>query len=103
MTLALTAAVFGTTFAGEPAPAPAPAITIAEAKISQEDAIEKALADAGLSQGDANVVKNQKEFEDDLGIEKYDIEFFGPDGMKYEYDISVADGTILDKEAEFDD
>ena len=48
-------------------------------------------------------MKNQKEFDDDLGIEKYDIDFFGPDGMKYEYDIKAADGAILERSAEFDD
>ena len=62
-----------------------------------------ALQDAGFAQGDVNFVKTEREFSDDYGVEKYDIDFFGPDGLKYEYDIRVADGVILDKDAEVDD
>ena len=71
--------------------------------ITSEQALGIALQDAGFTEGEVNVVKNHSEFDDDYGVKKYDIDFFGPDGMKYEYDIKVADGVILDKDAEFDD
>ena len=68
-----------------------------------DDAAAKqiALKDAGLAESDVQMIKCQKEIDD--GVEKYDVDFFGPDGMKYEYDIRVSDGVIIDKDAEFDD
>ena len=39
----------------------------------------------------------------DDGIEKFEIEFRTPDFMEYEYDIKVSDGTILERNADFDD
>jgi len=90
--------------AGEAAPAAdAAAPAAATGAITSEQALGIALQDAGFTEGEVNVVKNHSEFDDDYGVEKYDIDFFGPDGMKYEYDIAVADGSILDKDAEFDD
>ena len=39
----------------------------------------------------------------DDGIEKFEIKFRTPDFMEYEYDIKVSDGTILERNADFDD
>ena len=86
--------------AADAAPAQAPQ---AAGEVTTDQAMALALQDAGFAQGDVNFVKTEREFSDDYGVEKYDIDFFGPDGMKYEYDIRVADGVILDKDAEFDD
>ena len=47
------------------------------------------------------MIKCEKDF--DNGVEKYDVDFFGPDGMKYEYDIRVSDGAILERNVEVDD
>ena len=84
--------------AADAAPAPQ-----AAGEVTTDQAMAIALQDAGFAQGDVNFVKTEREFSDDYGVEKYDIDFFGPDGLKYEYDIRVADGVILDKDAEVDD
>lgn len=81
-----------------PAPAQAPAPSGA---ITDADAKAIALANAGFAEGDVRMTKCEKDF--DNGIEKYEVDFFGPDGMKYEYDIRVSDGTILEKDVDYDD
>ena len=80
--------------AAQAAPAPTGAITDTDAK-------QIALSDAGFVESDVRMIKCEKDFDD--GIEKYDVDFYGPNGMKYEYDIRVSDGAIIDKDAEFDD
>ena len=60
-----------------------------------------ALKDAGFSETDVRMIKCEKDFDD--GIEIYEVEFFGPNGMKYEYDLRASDGAILEKDAEYDD
>ena len=60
-----------------------------------------ALKDAGFSEADVRMIKCEKDFDD--GIEIYEVEFFGPNGMKYEYDLRASDGAILEKDAEYDD
>lgn len=69
--------------------------------ITEEEARNIALADAGFSESEVTRLESHKDFDD--GIEQFDVSFNGPDGREYNYDISVADGRILDKEAEFDD
>jgi len=66
-------------------------------------ALAIALADAGFTEADVNIIKCAIDFDDDDGVEHYDVDFFGPDGMKYEFDIRVTDGAIIDRSAEFDD
>lgn len=65
------------------------------------DPTQIALKDAGFTKADVTMIKCEKDFDD--GVEKYDVDFYGPDGMKYEYDIRVSDGAIIDRSAEFDD
>lgn len=60
-----------------------------------------ALKDAGFSEADVSMIKYEKEFDD--GLEIYEVDFFGPNGMKYEYDLRASDGAILEKDAKFDD
>ena len=82
-------------------PAKEAAAQPAQGAIDDEAAKQIALKDAGLAETDVQMIKCQKDFDD--GVEKYDVDFYGPDGMKYEYDIRVSDGVIIDKDAEFDD
>jgi uncharacterized membrane protein YkoI len=73
----------------------------ANGEISEDEAKAIALKDAGLKEKEVKFTKCKKDLDD--GIEKFEIEFRTADFMEYEYDISAADGTILEKNAEFDD
>ena len=70
-------------------------------KISEAQAKSIALKDAGLNENEVTFTKCKKDVDD--GIEKFEIEFRTADFMEYEYDINVSDGTILEKNADFDD
>ena len=70
----------------------------AEAKAITEDAAKKtAYADAGVKESDVLRVKARLETDD--GVQKYDVEFHTA-GAEYNYDISAADGKILEKDIE---
>lgn len=70
----------------------------AEAKAITEDAAKKAAyADAGVKESDVLRVKARLETDD--GVQKYDVEF-NTAGAEYNYDISAADGKVLEKEIE---
>ena len=62
------------------------------ADIGVERAKEIALAHAGLSNDKVSFVKAQLDNED--GVKVYDIEFYSGN-VEYDYEISVADGTII--------
>lgn len=62
------------------------------ADIGVEKAKEIALAHAGLSNDKVSFVKAQLDNED--GVKVYDIEFYSGN-VEYDYEISVADGTII--------
>ena len=70
-------------------------------EITVEEAKKIALKDAGLSESSVTFVKNGKDSDD--GIIIFDIDFVDGDGMTHEYSISAADGTILEKDVDFDD
>jgi len=72
-----------------------------QGNIGDEEAKQIALKDAGYTEAEVRMKELRKDFDD--GTEVYDVSFFGPDGMEYEYDIRVADGVIIDKNVEFDD
>lgn len=71
--------------------------TSAAAEISTEDAKEIALADANVAAADATFVKANQDTNDKTAV--FDIEFY-TDTAKYEYEIKVSDGAILDKSVE---
>ena len=50
---------------------------------------------------DVTFTKCKKDTDD--GVVKYEVEFRTNDGVDYEYDIKVADGTIIDKDVDVDD
>ena len=62
------------------------------ADIGIEKAKAIALAHAGLSQDKVSFVKAELDYED--GIKVYDIEFYSGN-VEYDYEISVADGSII--------
>ena len=66
--------------------------TASSADIGVEKAKEIALAHAGLSQDKVSFVKAELDYED--GIKVYDIEFYSGN-VEYDYEISVADGSII--------
>lgn len=66
--------------------------TALSADIGIEKAKAIALAHAGLSQDKVSFVKAELDYED--GIKVYDIEFYSGN-VEYDYEISVADGSII--------
>lgn len=69
--------------------------------ITNDEAQEIALKDAGLTENDVNVTKCRIDVDD--GVEKYEVEFRTADGVEYEYEIDVLTGKILDRDVERDD
>ena len=80
--------------AAETAP---PAEQAADSAITEDQAKEIALADAGADAASAVFKKSGLEMDD--GVQQYEFEFFAND-MEYSYDIDVATGNILSREAE---
>ena len=68
-----------------------------EVKISLDAAIDIAVADAGIARADAKFTEAKLD-SDDL-VAHYDIEFIAG-ANEYDYEIAVADGSILKKEVE---
>ena len=68
-----------------------------EVKISLDAAIDIAVADAGVARADAKFTEAKLD-SDDL-VAHYDIEFIAGTN-EYDYEIAVADGSILKKEIE---
>ncbi len=70
-------------------------------EFTEEKAKEAALKDAGFAEGDVTFTKCAKDTDD--GVEKFEIEFRTKDGMEFEYDFSVNDGSMLEKNVDLDD
>ena len=67
-----------------------------EVKISLDAAIDIAVADAGIARADAKFTEAKLD-SDDL-VAHYDIEFIAGTN-EYDYEIAVADGSILKKKS----
>lgn len=67
--------------------------------VTADDALQRALADAGLQKSQISRYKSERDFDD--GRELYEIEFYY-NGMEYSYEISASDGRILSKEIDRD-
>ena len=63
------------------------------AAITEDQAREIALADAGLTAEEVTFLKTQLDRDD--GRLVYDVEFYTADYTEYDYEIDAADGTIL--------
>lgn len=77
----------------------APAAT--EAKITEDQALTKALNQANLKKSQVQVVKNYLETDD--GVLMYEIEFTGPNNMEYEVEVDANTGNILSYDSEIRD
>ena len=72
------------------------ALSIAAAEVTIEEAKMTALASAGVS-ADKVIFKQAVESVDD-GMRIYEIDFFVPGEVKYDFDIDVDTGAILDRD-----
>lgn len=71
-----------------------------EAVISEEEALNIAREDAGLSEDEIGRTRISLDYDD--GILKYDVEFYA-DNTEYDYEIDANTGKILSKDYEIDD
>lgn len=73
---------------------------ISGAGITEQDALAAALAHADVDESKITSKRVKKDYED--GKEVYDVEFYAG-GKEYDYEISVADGSILKADFEIED
>lgn len=64
-----------------------------EKLITEEKAVEKALAHAGLSSSQVTAVRNELEYED--GRQIYEVEFYTEDYGAYDYEIDAVTGEVV--------
>ena len=69
-------------------------------RLSKEEAIAIALADAGFTENQVSRLK--AEFDYDDGRPEYEVEF-RKDGFEYDYEIHAETGKILHKDKDWDD
>ena len=74
--------------------------TGSSSKLTAEEAKAKALAHAGLSASEVTFTKSKLDWEN--GKQIYDVEFYGNDGMEYDYEIDAYSGAVIsaDKDLE---
>ena len=77
------------------AAAPETAVTVKEAK-------NEALSDAGLKKSDVVFKKAVLDFDDDRGINKFEVDFYAND-KEYNYDIDASTKQILEKDIDIMD
>ena len=82
----------------EPTPTPNPEPTVS-AELSEEKALEIALADAGVTAEVISRLKIEKDRDD--GVLVYEIEF-NHGYTEYDYEIRVSDGKILERDIDLD-
>lgn len=61
--------------------------------ITSEDAKAKALAHAGLTDGQVTFVKSTPDYDD--GIQVYEVEFYTQDKKEYDYEIDAHTGEVI--------
>ena len=69
-------------------------------EITDAQAHEIALKDAGLKANEVTFTKCAKEMDD--GVLKFDVEMCTANGTEYSFDIRVSDGTIMERDIDFD-
>ncbi len=69
--------------------------------ISRREALDIALAKAGLAEEDVKRIELEMDFDDDfgVGVMVYEVEFISGD-IEYEYEIRATDGEILEEDTE---
>lgn len=64
------------------------------ATLTREEALAIALKDAGVAEGDIYQLETDLDWEDDYGVQVYEIEF-DCNGQEYQYEINAETGDIL--------
>ena len=70
-------------------------------EITELQAKTAALKDAGFLASEVTFTKCRMDVDD--GITRFEIDFIGPDGVEYNYDINVENGSILEKDLDTPD
>ena len=74
--------------------------SVTDARISEDEAKEIVLKDAGVSEKDISGIRIKLEKDD--GIWQYEVDFYAGD-KEYDYNIDADTGKILSKDMEIDD
>ena len=74
--------------------------SVTDARISEDEAKEIVLKDAGVSEKDISGIRIK--LEKDEGIWQYEVDFYAGD-KEYDYNIDADTGKILSKDMEIDD
>ena len=70
--------------------------------ITEDQALDIALNHAGVSKSDVTSSSVRQDFDDDMGITKYEVEF-RVDAQEYNYDIDMTTGEIYEFDSEIGD
>lgn len=70
--------------------------------ITEDQALEIALKHAGLTKNDISALQIHQDFDDDMGVTKYEIDFH-VGAKEYNYDIDTTTGQIYESEVDIDD
>ena len=71
-----------------------------QSAISEEEAKQIALKDAGVKESDVSGMRTHPQTDD--GTKEYEVDFYVGD-KEYDYDIDASDGTIRSKDTEIED
>ena len=72
------------------------------AAVTLKEAKNEALSDAGFKNSDVVFKKALLDFDDDTGIEKYEVDFFADD-KEFSYDIDATTAAIIEKDVDIMD
>ena len=72
------------------------------AAITANEAKQEALSDAGFKKSDVVFKKAVLDFDDDIGINKYEVDFYAND-KEYNYDIDASTKQIIEKDIDYMD
>ena len=73
---------------------------VAGGRLSEDEAVEKALAYAGLQRSQVDFIK-RVEMDYECGRLVYDIKFYHG-GLEYDFDVDAENGSILQFEKDYD-
>ena len=73
---------------------------VAGGTLTREEALEKALEDAGVDRDQVDFIK-KNELDYEHGRKIYEVEFV-KDGVEYEYDIDAETGRVMKRDRDYD-
>ena len=73
---------------------------VAGGTLTKEEALEKALEDAGVDRDQVDFIK-RTELDYEHGRKIYEVEFV-KDGVEYEYDIDAETGRVMKRDRDYD-